>query len=155
MKLRRPKLTEFEHYKILETEFYSHHVQYNTLLQDKSPFLRKLKKEFFSLMSERNFFCFICKDTEVAGYIYGKIKRISANEKGWKRIGELNSMVIAKKFRRDGLAKYAANEFFRWLKYKKIDYVEASCNVKNTQAIKFSTSLGLEKQHIKFGKILK
>ena len=155
MKLRKPRKDEFDIYNKLEIEFYSHHKPYKTLLQDVDPRKRDLKKEFFQLINERNsFFRFIEVNDEVAGYIYGVIKKIGENEKGWKKYADLNSIVVLKKFRQQGLAEVMTNEFFSWLKSKNIKYVEASCNVKNDSIIKFNKKLGFQEQHIKFGRIL-
>ena len=155
MKLKKPKIDEFEIYNKLEIEFYSHHKSYKTLLQDVDPRKRDLKKEFFQLINERNsFFRFVEVDEEVVGYIYGTIKKIGENEKGWKKYADLNSIVVLKKFRNRGLAEVMTKEFFSWLKSKNIKYVEASCNVKNGAIIKFNKKLGFQEQHIKFGRIL-
>jgi len=155
MRLRKPRKDEFEIYKKLEIEFYSHHKPYKTLLQDVDPKKRDLKKEFFQLINEHNsFFRFVELNNEVAGYIYGVIKTAAENEKGWKKYADLNSIVVTKKFRNQGLAEYMTKEFFSWLKSKKIKYVEVSCNVKNDSILKFNKKLGFQEQHIKFGKIL-
>ncbi len=155
MELRKPKKEEFEIYKRLEIEFYSHHKPYKTLLQDVDPRKRNLKKEFVQLVNEHDsFFRFVKIQDKVAGYIYGVIKKISENEKNWKRIADLNSIVVLKKFRNRGLAEFMTKKFFYWLKSKNIKYIEASCNVKNKSIIKFNKKLGFKEQHIKFGKIL-
>ncbi|MBI5065334.1 GNAT family N-acetyltransferase [Candidatus Woesearchaeota archaeon] len=155
MELRKPKKEEFEIYKKLEIKFYSHHKPYKTLLQDIDPRKRNLKKEFIRLIRERNsFFRFVKVHDKVVGYIYGVIKKISENEKNWKRIADLNSIIVLKEFRNQGLAEFMTKEFFSWSKSKNIKYVEASCNVKNKSIIKFNKKLGFKEQHIKFGKIL-
>ena len=155
MLLRKPLRDEFETYKKLELEFYLHHKPYKTLLQDVDPRKRDLKKEFIKILREKNsFFRFIEYDGQVAGYIYGMIKAVGENEKNWKKIGDLNSIVVLKKYRNRGLAKYLARKFFRWLKSRGIRYAEASCNVKNKAVIAFNKKLGFKEQHIKFGKVL-
>ncbi|MBT4174187.1 GNAT family N-acetyltransferase [archaeon] len=155
MLLRKPKKNELAIYKKLETEFYLHHKPYRTMLQDVDPRKRNLKKEFFDLINERNsFFRFVELDGEVRGYIYGVLKKIDKNEKGWTRIGDLNSLVVLKKFRKKGVAKFMCKEFFVWLKSKKVKYVEASCNVKNKGVIGFNKKMGFKEQHVKFGKLL-
>jgi len=155
MKLRKPRKDEFEIYKKLEVEFYFHHKSYKTLLQDIDPRKRDLKKEFFQLIKERNsFFYFVEVNDEIAGYIYGIIKKIGDNEKKWTKIADLNSIAVLRKFRNQGLAEFMTKEFFSWLKSKGIKYVEASCNVKNESTIKFNKKLGFQEQHIKVGKIL-
>jgi ribosomal protein S18 acetylase RimI-like enzyme len=155
MIIRRAKKEEFEIYTKLESVFYSQHKPYRTLLQDVDPKKRDLKKEFFQLINARNsYFRFIEIDAKVAGYIYGTIKSIGENEKNWDRIGDLNSLVVLKTFRKKGLAECMTKDFFSWLQSKKIKYVEASCNVKNAAIIKFNKKLGFQEQHIKFGKIL-
>jgi len=155
MKIRKPNKQEFETYVALETEFFSHHKPYGTLLQDVNPKKRNMKKEFNDLLKQKNaFFRFAEVNGEIGGYVYGMFNKIGENEKGWKRIGELNSIVVSKNFRRQGLAEYMTKEFFKWLKSKKVKYVEASCNVKNEGIIKFNKKLGFKEQHIKFGKII-
>jgi len=124
-------------------------------LQDVDPRKRDLKKEFFQLLRNRNsFFRFVKFNGEISGYIYGVIKKIGENEKKWKNIADLNSIVVLKKFRNQGLAKFMTKRFFSWLKFKNIKYVEASCNVKNEPIIKFNKKLGFQEQHIKFGRII-
>jgi len=155
MILRKPNNKDFEAYQKLEIEFYLHHKPYGTLLQDIDPRKRNLKKEFASLINDKNtFFRFVEVNGEIAGYIYGIIQKIGENEKGWKKIGDLNSIIVLKKFRNKGLAKFMTKKFFSWLKSKKIQYVEASCNVKNNNIIKFNKNIGFQEQHIKFGRLL-
>ncbi len=154
MEIRKPKRKEFYDYAILEQEFYDHHKKYSTLLQDIDPKKRNLKKEFYDLLKERNFFRFAIEDGKVIGYIYGVIKKVSENEKSWKRMGDLNSIIVIKNYRKKGIAKKLVDKFFKWLKSKKITYVEASCNIKNQAVIKFNKRLGFKEQHIKFGKLL-
>ena len=156
MILRRPLKNEFVIYKKLEIKFYKHHKPYDTLLQDVAPSKRNLEKEFLSLLKDRNsFFRFAELNNEVVGYICGFIKKVEANEKGWRRIGDLNSIIILKEFRRKGIAEYMVREFFKWLKSKNIRYVEASSNIKNDPIIKFNKKIGFKEQQIKFGKIIK
>ncbi len=155
MNLRKPKKNEFTIYKRLEIEFYSHHKPYNTLLQDINPRKRDLQKEFFQLINERNsFFRFVEVNDKVAGYIYGVLKKVDENEKNFKKIGELNSLIILAKFRNRGIAEFMTKEFFSWLKSKNVRYVEASCNVKNTPIIRFNKKIGFKEQHLKFGKLI-
>lgn len=155
MLLRKPKKNELKIYKKLEVEFYSHHKSYKTLLQDVDPRKRNLKKEFLELINEKNsFFRFVEVDGEVAGYIYGLIKKAGENEKNWKKIGDFNSIVILKKFRSKGLSDFMTKEFFRWLKSKGIKYVQSSSNIKNIVSLKFHKRLGFKEQQIKFGKLL-
>jgi len=153
--LRKPNKNEVGVYKKLEVEFYSHHKPYKTLLQDVDPRARDLKKEFLKLISERNsFFRFIKVNDEVAGYIYGILKKVDENEKGWKKIGDLNSIVVLKKFRKQGIAEHMAKEFFRWLKSKNVKYVESSSNLKNELSARFHKRIGFQEQHIKFGRLI-
>src|SRR3989344_8282143 len=155
MILRRPLKNEFEKYKRLDLDFYKSHKQYNNLLYYTFPSERNLKKEFGGLLKEKNsFFRFVELNHKVVGYIYGFIKKVEANEKGWRRIGDLNSIIVLKEFRRKGIAEYMVKEFFKWLKSKNIKYVEASSNIKNDPIIKFNKKLGFQEQHIKFGKII-
>jgi len=155
MILRKPNNKDLETYKKLELEFYLHHKPYGTLLQDVDPRKRNLKKEFASIIKDKNtFFRFVEINEEIAGYVYGIIQKIGENEKGWKKIGDLNSIIVLKKFRNQGLAQFMTKEFFSWLKSKNIQYVESSCNVKNANIIKFNKKLGFKEQHIKFGKLL-
>ena len=155
MKLIKPKKQELEIYVNLETKFFKHHKPYGTLLQDISPEKRNLKKEFEGLIKQKNaFFRFAEFEGKVAGYIYGLIEKIGDNEKGWKKKGELNSIVILPEFRGKGIAKFMTNEFLSWLKSKGIRYAEMSCNVKNTGMLKFAKKLKFKEQHIKFGKLL-
>ncbi|MBW3020410.1 GNAT family N-acetyltransferase [Candidatus Woesearchaeota archaeon] len=156
MKLRKPNKNEFDTYLNLESIFFKYHKPYNTLLQDISPEKRNLKKEFDELIKERNsFFRLVDVDGEVAGYIYGLIEKVGPNEKGWKKKGDLNSIVVVPKYRNKGIAKYMVNQFISWLKEKKVPYLETSCNVKNETMKKFNKNLGFKEQHIKFGKIIK
>ena len=156
MILRRPLKNEFEIYKKLEIEFYRHHKPYDTILQDVAPSKRSLEKEFLNLLKDRNsFFCFAELNNKVVGYIYGIIRKGEANKKGWRRIGDLNSIIVLKEFRRKGIAEYMVREFFKWLKSKNIRYVEANSNIKNDPIIKFNKKMGFQEQHIKFGKIIK
>jgi len=155
MILRKPLKQEFEIYKKLETKFYMHHKPYNTILYYVLPSKRKLKQEFLNFLKEKaSFFRFAELNHEVVGYIYGFIKKVEANEKGWRRIGDLNSIIVLKEFRRKGIAEYMVKEFFKWLKSKNIKYVEASSNIKNDIIIKFNKKLGFQEQHIKFGKLI-
>ena len=156
MKLRKPKKDEFKIYKKLEIEFYlDHDKPRKILLEGVDPRKRDLKKEFFQLIEERNsFFRFVEINGEVGGYIYGRLKKIGENKKNWKRIGVLNSIIVLKKFRRQGLAEFMMIEFISWLKFKGIRYVEADCNVKNKSIIKLNKKLAFREQHIGFGKIL-
>src|SRR3989338_8360707 len=155
MILRKPLKTEFEEYKRLEIEFYRHHEPYNTMLDYVIPSKRNLKREFLNLLKDKDsFFCFVKLDGKVAGYIYGIIKKVETNEKGWKKIGSLNSIIVSKEFRKMGVAEHMVNSFFKWLKSKNIKYVEASCNVNNTAIINFNKKLGFQEQHIKFGKLI-
>jgi len=155
MKLRKPKKQEFETYVNLENKFFEHHKPYGTLLQDVNPKKRNLKKEFEDLLKQKDtFFRFIEFDGEFAGYIYGLIEKIGSNEKGWKKKGDLNSIIVLPKFRGKGIAKFMTNGFLNWLKSKDIKYAEMSCNVKNKGMIKFANNLKFKKQHIKFGKVI-
>lgn len=106
------------------------------------------------MLEERCFFRFALIDDKVTGYIYGITKKAGENEKGWNKIGELNSIVVSEEYRNKGIAQKLIAEFIKWLKAKKIGYVEASCNVKNKQAIAFIKRNGLKEQHIKFGKLI-
>ena len=117
MILRKPLKTEFEEYKRLEIEFYRHHEPYNTMLYYVIPSKRNLKREFLNLLKDKDsFFCFVKLDGKVAGYIYGIIKKVETNEKGWKKIGSLNSIIVSKEFRKMGVAEHMVNSFFKWLK---------------------------------------
>jgi len=155
MKLRKPEKQEFRIYAHLETKFFKHHKPYGTLLQDISPEKRNLKKEFEDLIKQKNaFFRFAEFDGEIAGYVYGLIEKIGGNEKGWKKKGELNSIVVLSEFRGKGIAKFMTNEFLSWLKSKGVRYAEMSCNVKNKGMIKLAKKLNFKEQHITFGKML-
>lgn len=156
MILRKPTKLEFQIYKKLEIEFYNHHKSYGTLLQDISPEKRDLESEFKQLINERkSFFRFLENDSKnVVGYIYGFVTKAGPNEKQFEFKADLNSLIVLKKFRNKGYAKYMVNEFFKWLKLNNVHYVEASCNIKNDQIIKFNKLLGFKEQHMKFGKIL-
>lgn len=155
MILRKPLRSELGIYKKLEIEFYLHHKPYKTLVQDVDPRKRNLRKEFVELLEGRNnFFRFLEAKGVVVGYIYGLIKKIGENEKGWKRIGVLNSIVISKAFRKKGLSGILTNGFFKWLKKRKIAYVESSSNVKNKQSMDFHKRLKFKQQHIEFGRLV-
>ena len=156
MKLRKPKKQELKAYTNLEINFFNHHKPYGTLLQDINPEKRNLKKEFEGLIKQKNsFFRFAELDGKVVGYIYGLIEKIGDNEKGWKKKGELNSIVVLPESRGKGIAKFMTNGFLNWLKSKRIKYAEMSCNVKNTGMIKFAKKLNFKEQHLKFGKMLR
>jgi len=155
MIVKKAKKEDFEHYSKLEKEFYNYHKKYNTFLQDINPKKRNIKKEFYDLIKEQNFFRFVMEGNKTIGYIYGIIKKVEENEKNWRKKGELNSIIITKKYRKKGVAKKLVKEFFKWLKNKKIRYVETSCNIKNNTMIKFNKKIGFKEQHIKFGKLLK
>ncbi len=154
MILRKAKKEDFIAYSKLEQEFYSHHKRYGTLLQDINPKRRDLNKEFNKLMKGRDFFRLVEDKGVVIGYIYGLIKNVGENEKGWRKVGELNSILVTKSYRKKGVSRMLVKEFFGWLKKKKITYVESSCNVKNQQAIEFHKNLKFKEQHLKFGKVL-
>ncbi|MFH1211449.1 MAG: GNAT family N-acetyltransferase [Candidatus Woesearchaeota archaeon] len=155
MILRKPLQKEFSVYKKLELEFYLHHKPYKTLLQDIDPLKRNLKKEFLEILKDKNsFFRFAEQDSKVVGYVYGVIQNIEDNEKGWKKIGDLNSILVLKEYRTFGIGKSMAEEFFKWLKKHRVSYVKASCNVKNKAVHEFNKKLGFKEQFITFGKIL-
>jgi len=155
MKLYKPKIEEIKTYIKLETTFFKHHKPYKTLLQDVPTGKRNLMKEFEDLLKERNaFFRFVAVNGEIADYIYGKIMLVGANEKNWKKKGDLNSVVVLPTFRGKGIAQFMTNKFMKWLKLKKIKYVEMSVNVRNKEMLKFANKLGFKEQHIKFGKII-
>ena len=155
MIIRKPKKSEFQDYAKLEQEFYNHHKKYKTLLQDIDPKKRNLKKEFNELLKENCFFRFAIINKEIVGYIYGIIKKVGENEKGWKKIGDLNSIHVKKGHRRSNIAKKLTQEYIKWLKSKKVRYLESSCNTKNKGTIKFHTKLGFKEQQVKFGKFMK
>jgi len=155
MIIRKFKKWDFENYVILEQEFFDYHNKYKTLLQDINPRKRDLRKEFNQLIKEKNFF-YIAEDKgNVLGYIYGKIKKVEDNQLELRRIGDLNSLIVTKKYRRKGIANMLVREFIKWLKSKNIFCITLNCNVKNREMIKFAEDLGFKQQHIKFGKLLK
>lgn len=154
MKIRKAKKKDFRAYCKLEQGFYNHHKKYNTLLQDINPKKRDLKKEFYGLMKENQFFHLAEDKGEVVGYIYGLIKKVEENEKHWKKIGELNSIFVIKEYRKKGVSQLLTRTFIKWLKSKGIKYLESSCNLKNKQALNFHKRLKFKQQYIKFGKFL-
>ena len=153
--LRKPYSHEFAVYQHLEQAFYLHHRAYHTFLQDVDPRKRSLKREFLEIIQDKNtFFRFLEVDFQVVGYIYALIKKVNENEKGWKKIADLNSLVVLEPFRKKGYATFMIQEFFSWLHSKDITYVIVSSNIKNKTSISLFKKLGFQEQYLTFGKML-
>ena len=152
MKLRTVTKNDFSLIKELDIEFYDHHKKFKTLLQDIDPRKYYLKKDFISILDNKNKFFKIAVIDEVeAGYIYGVIKKLPPNEKNFKKMGIINSIVVSRKYRNKGIASYMLKELIKWFKSKEVKYVEARCNVKNDKIIKLNRKLGLKEYHYVFG----
>ncbi|MFP4568379.1 MAG: N-acetyltransferase family protein [Candidatus Woesearchaeota archaeon] len=155
MKLIKPTINDLQTYKELEQEFFNHHKDFGTLLQDVNPSKRDLAKEFQEILDNQNaFFRFATDETEVVGYIYAEIQSVNENEKGWSKIADLNSILVKKEFRKKGFAKEMVNLFIENLKEQNIHFIKSSCNVKNLSTIEFHKQLGFQEQFITFGKII-
>jgi len=155
MELQKPTIKDLSIYKELEQEFFDHHKDFGTLLQDVNPSKRDLAKEFQEILNDQNaFFRFAMNNKQVVGYIYAEIQTVGENEKGWSKIADLNSILVKKEFRKNGFAKEMIDKFIENLKTQNIHFIKSSCNVKNISTIEFHKRLGFQEQFITFGKIV-
>jgi len=87
---------------------------------------RLFEKLFKSCFQKNHFFCGIKEDGRIVAVISGYIKPAANGD-----IGYIDNMFVSKKYLGRGYAKILRNEFFKWLKTKKINYCQLEVLNKN------------------------
>ncbi len=65
-----------------------------------------------------------------------------------QNVGSIGAIFVISEYRRQGIAKALAEEVFKWMKKKGIDYVEHPISAKNNASLQTWKSLGFEEYMI-------
>lgn len=105
-------------------------------LQGKDYFKDKvIQKEAFLVVAEAS--------GEIIGYLCGGIsEKISYRKAG--EYAELENMAVNDKFQRNGIGTRLVEEFLKWCKRNRIDYISVTASAKNIQAINFYRKMGFK-----------
>ena len=84
---------------------------------------------FREYMSRKHFFYCIEEKKEVMAFLYGYVRKFPLCKAGY-----IDFVVVSSKHRGKGYSTQLLNEFYRWLKRKKIDYCALHVLDKNKKA---------------------
>jgi ribosomal protein S18 acetylase RimI-like enzyme len=103
---------------------------------------RESRRTFEKKMKERNSLGLLVEqDGEYAAFLTGWIMR----KKAWRmNIGYLCNLYVRPAYRRKGLARLLLKEFEKWLKSRKVRYVELSVYPGNDVAVKAWSAMGFK-----------
>jgi [ribosomal protein S18]-alanine N-acetyltransferase len=145
MKLRKAKKEDFEEYYKLEVEY----TKYNNSLEKEKKLRYKVvkteqKKSFLKNLKKRNkLFLVLEEEGNLFGYLYGTIEKgaYPGYRSGVKKLGYLENIYVSKKIRAKGFGRKLIDEYLKFLKEKKIQYVFLHAVIPNKIALEFYKKL--------------
>ena len=86
----------------------------------------------------------VAQDNDIVGFLTCSI--IDRNNPNWQtaKIGHIGGVYVTPAYRRRGVAAGLMEEAFKWLRERKIEYVDLNVVVQNTEAIAAYTALGFK-----------
>ncbi len=147
---------DFKGFLKLEKEFSEYYTalgigkQYKRMSFKEEP-LSNHKTEFAEYLKKDRFFIFAKNLDEYAGYLAGYIEKMHISYK-MRRVGYLDSMIVAEKYRNQGIGKRLRDKFFHWLKSKGIAVCRLEVKAKNWQAIKLYKKWGFKVDELRLWK---
>lgn len=142
--IRRAELSDLKKIQDLNHELFRHDNAYYHDLNldwpyetDGEAYFRKCITEhdrLISLVAEQ--------DEKIIGYLNGCIQKPYAAVQGIR--AEIENMCVADSFRSHGIGTQLIDEFKKWAKTKKADYLFVGAYAKNTRAIAFYQNNGFE-----------
>lgn len=80
---------------------------------------------------------------EIVGFVYGYLKE-QAGELLYENVGLIDALYVRDNYRKQGIATYLINEFYKWCDLKNIKYIEIGSFVENKDAYNLYKKLGFE-----------
>lgn len=106
----------------------------------KINFTKKVFDKLFIFSLKKNhFFYGIEIDNKIVAIISGFIQKAPQG-----RIGYLSNIMVSKKYQSKGYARILRDEFFKWLKQKRVCYCKLGVLAKNSSAIKIYEKWGFK-----------
>lgn len=113
--------------------------KYNYSSPETEKFFRKF---FLKNYKKKNFLYLIAEDKgKVVGYSSAQIKKTEPYIKP-KKVGEIFSIYVLEKYRRERVGKKLFEELIKWFKRNKIKHIEIFAHVKNKKGVKFWQKAG-------------
>ena len=86
----------------------------------------------------------VAQENDIVGFLTCSIK--DRNNPNWQtsKIGHIGGVYVTPAYRRQGVAAALMEEAFKWLRERKIEYVDLNVVVQNTEAIAAYSALGFE-----------
>lgn len=108
------------------------------ILKDVNKTKKTIIKEFRKeIKSKKNNWIVVEENCQIAGFGNAEIKKD-------KRYGMITMVYIDKKFRRRGIGIKISRKLIKWLKSKKVKYIESSAYINNKPSIKMQEKLGFK-----------
>jgi ribosomal protein S18 acetylase RimI-like enzyme len=109
------------------------------------------KKEFAEQLEKEDFFLFAKEGDKYAGYLFGECKDTSYSYK-IRNVGYLDSLIVAEKYRGQGVASKMKELFFEWLRSKNVTICQIHVNAKNPEALEVYKKWGFEVDELRLWK---
>lgn len=150
---------DFRRFLELEKDFSKHYdtlgvgKQYGRMSFDEEPSSNH-RKEFNEYLKKKNsLFLFAKIDGEYVGYVLGYIEKLHRSY-GMKKVGYLDSVIVAEKYRGQKIGEQLISEFFKWLKAKNITVCQLHVKAENKKVIKMYEKMGFRIDELKLWKKL-
>ena len=116
----------------------------------------KIGKKYFSARIKKNDgFAFVAEvDDKIIGYLVGGLEK-PLTWKKWKKVAELENMLVLKGHRGLGIGTKLIKEFLKWCKEKKVENVRTVASHQNLRGINFYKKLGFKETEVTLEKRLK
>jgi len=146
---------DFQGFLKLEEEFDRHYVNLGIGEQYvRIPFEEQeqiSREEFADYFKNEGYFLLAKEGSEYIGYIAGGIQEMPRGY-AMRKVGYLDSIIVAEKYRGQGISKQMRDLFFEWLKSKDITICQLHVKTKNTEVIDMYEKWGFEPDELRLWK---
>jgi ribosomal protein S18 acetylase RimI-like enzyme len=131
MKLRILKISDKEELYKLAIEEDKDMIKFESAPIYKVKFSREMFEKMFKNNFKKDHFNLgIEEDNKIIALLSGYIKKAPGGD-----LGYIDNMFVKKEFRGKGYANVLRDEFYKWLKGKKVDYCQLEVLAKNEKAV--------------------
>lgn len=109
------------------------------------------KNEFVEQLEKDDFFLFAKDGNKYVGYLFGECKDTSYSYK-IRNVGYLDSLIVAEKYRGQGIATKMKELFFDWLRSKNVTICQIHVQAKNTETVNIYKKWGFEVDELRLWK---